>query len=296
MFAYGHGFGDKAFANAETAVSSGEPARMTEDPLSRTMGFHAIVVSTTTPQASRSIVAHEAVHPSQTWARPSAPSSHATVTRGGSPPRVEEVYEDRPLPSTDSACVLPIMTSRVTLPGEFPSGEFLLKGISSQASSAAPFPTDVSAGIEHTSAPTLLLGMRRTEQDEGAHEKTSNQNPVAPREYIEPSDDDPVGAPLKGVYEVETLLDMRETADGTREFLIKWKGWGPSWNNWEPEEHILDRRLLRKFNTKKKRLMEPASLENADDFTMHSKRRCAKQAAVQARVAARNEIEMNDDH
>ena len=88
---------------------------------------------------------------------------------------------------------------------------------------------------------------------------------------------------------------MRETADGKREFLIKWKGWGPSWNNWEPEEHILDRRLLRKFNSKKKRLMEPALSQDADDFTMHSKRRGAKQAAVRARVAARNENEENDD-
>ena len=84
---------------------------------------------------------------------------------------------------------------------------------------------------------------------------------------------------------------MRETADGKREFLIKWKGWGPSWNNWEPEENILDRRLLHKFKKKKKkkRPVEAAPSQDVDNFTMHSKRRCAKQAAVRARVAANAE-------
>ena len=97
------------------------------------------------------------------------------------------------------------------------------------------------------------------------------------------------GSPLKDIYEVEAVLDMRETDDKQREFLIKWRGWGPKWNSWEPEEHILDRRMLRKFN--KKRTVEPgpSPLEDADSVTMHSKRRCARQAAVNARITARME-------
>ena len=86
---------------------------------------------------------------------------------------------------------------------------------------------------------------------------------------------------------------MRETVNGKREFLIKWKGWGPSWNNWEPEENVLDKRMLRKFN-QKKRPVEAASSQNVDDFTMQSKRRCAKQAAVKARMAARKEDDDED--
>ena len=84
---------------------------------------------------------------------------------------------------------------------------------------------------------------------------------------------------------------MRLVKGNRREFLIKWKGWGPKWNNWEPEEHILDRRMITKFDRKRK--ANPASLASpmgdADNFSMRSKRRCAKTAAVKARTAARKE-------
>ncbi len=51
---------------------------------------------------------------------------------------------------------------------------------------------------------------------------------------------------------------------------------------------ILEQLVLRKFS-KKKRPIEAGSLPDAEDFTMKSKRRCAKQAAVKARMAARKE-------
>lgn len=101
--------------------------------------------------------------------------------------------------------------------------------------------------------------------------------------------------PLKDIYEVEAVLDMRITAEGNREFLIKWRGWGPSWNNWEPEQNILDRRLLRRFNTSKKKRKEPSSTEqtaegSTDHIILQSQRRCAKTAAIKARKAAREEM------
>ena len=106
-------------------------------------------------------------------------------------------------------------------------------------------------------------------------------------------DPERAGSPLKDIYEVEALLDVRETDDKKREFLIKWRGWGPKWNNWEPEDHILDRRMLRKFNKKRSAGPGPPPLEDVDSVTMHSKRRCAKRAAVNARMTAR--MESTDD-
>ena len=105
----------------------------------------------------------------------------------------------------------------------------------------------------------------------------------------------PLGAPLQDIYEVETVLAMRQTEIGKREFLIKWKGWGPTWNNWEPEEHIMDRRMLRKFNNKRPAAESASSImDGIGGITVQSKRRCAKQATVRARTAAREENEQHD--
>ncbi|CAI7770301.1 unnamed protein product [Closterium sp. NIES-53] len=44
-------------------------------------------------------------------------------------------------------------------------------------------------------------------------------------------------------YEVERVLLHRDRQRGrktVREFLIKWKGYGPEHNSWEPEEHLTD--------------------------------------------------------
>ena len=97
---------------------------------------------------------------------------------------------------------------------------------------------------------------------------------------------------LPDVYEVDKVLDMRLAEGGKREFLIKWRGWGPKWNNWEPEEHILDRRMISKFDRKRKAGPAPLAspLGDADNFSMQSKRRCAKTAAVKARTTARKEL------
>ena len=130
---------------------------------------------------------------------------------------------------------------------------------------------------------------------EGAHEAGGEPVGVAPVE-IAPEvrcedEDDDCDAPTSDVYEVETVLEMRTTDDARREFLIKWKGWSSKWNSWEPEVHILDKRLLRKFNKKKR---EDSAMDDLDTFNMRSKRRCAKQAAVKARQMGRQEIKEDD--
>ena len=316
IFGYSHGFGDTGrFANPQSGnIPSNVSARMTKEPLPRAMESksHAIVVGTTTPQASGSIVVHEAVPLSQTT-HISTETLQTNFARGSSPPRVEEVHDIQHfreckqisearsfhLPASgDTVHALSSLASPAPFPTGLPPGglssALSSRGQSSEASYRDLFLEDASdapVGLLHPFAQTLSLKMRSDAQEEKA---TPLQKPVVvpqPQKchLLSDSDDDPIGSSLKGIYEVETLLDMRETADGEREFLIKWKGWGTSWNNWEPEHNILDRRLLRKFDKKKKRPVEAASLQGVDDFTVHSKRRCAKQAAVKARVAARNE-------
>ena len=97
----------------------------------------------------------------------------------------------------------------------------------------------------------LLLEMRALEGDD--HPMEAVQGPLTKSVVLledisadvtaDPREDgEGAGSPLKDIYEVEAVLDVRQTDDNKREFLIKWRGWGPKWNNWEPEEHILDRR------------------------------------------------------
>ena len=114
--------------------------------------------------------------------------------------------------------------------------------------------------------------------------------PEAQKEITGEDTSDTIGLPpLLDIYEVEKVLDMRTTADGKREFLIKWTGWGPSWNNWEPENHILDKRLLRKFNKKKREETDPPEQVATTSITIKSKRRCAKAATIKARAVAEAE-------
>uniref|UniRef100_A0AAY4C5E8 Chromo domain-containing protein n=1 Tax=Denticeps clupeoides TaxID=299321 RepID=A0AAY4C5E8_9TELE len=45
------------------------------------------------------------------------------------------------------------------------------------------------------------------------------------------------------VFAVESIIKKR-IRKGHVEYLLKWKGWPPKYSTWEPEEHILDPRLV----------------------------------------------------
>lgn len=48
------------------------------------------------------------------------------------------------------------------------------------------------------------------------------------------------------VYAAERIIRKR-TRKGVVEYYVKWKGWGPKHNTWEPEHNILDNRLIESF-------------------------------------------------
>ncbi|CAH1100752.1 unnamed protein product [Psylliodes chrysocephalus] len=47
-----------------------------------------------------------------------------------------------------------------------------------------------------------------------------------------------------GVYAAERITRKRKRRGGVVEYLVKWKGWSQKHNTWEPEENILDNRLI----------------------------------------------------
>ncbi|XP_077979724.1 uncharacterized protein LOC144435054 [Glandiceps talaboti] len=58
--------------------------------------------------------------------------------------------------------------------------------------------------------------------------------------------------PCQEVYEAERLLKKR-IRKGTVEYLVKWQGWTAKYNTWEPEENILDPKLVEQFIRRCKR-------------------------------------------
>lgn len=53
------------------------------------------------------------------------------------------------------------------------------------------------------------------------------------------------------VFAVESI-EKRRTRKGRFEYLVKWRGWSPKYNTWEPEENILDERLLVAFQNRER--------------------------------------------
>jgi len=51
------------------------------------------------------------------------------------------------------------------------------------------------------------------------------------------------------VFAAERITKKR-LRKGKTEYLVKWKGWGPKYSTWEPEENILDGRLIEAFDKK----------------------------------------------
>ncbi|XP_066521625.1 chromobox protein homolog 7 isoform X2 [Hoplias malabaricus] len=54
------------------------------------------------------------------------------------------------------------------------------------------------------------------------------------------------------VFAVESIIKKR-VRKGNVEYLLKWKGWPPKYSTWEPEEHILDPRLILAYEEKEHR-------------------------------------------
>ncbi|RVE76362.1 hypothetical protein OJAV_G00009570 [Oryzias javanicus] len=53
------------------------------------------------------------------------------------------------------------------------------------------------------------------------------------------------------VFAVESI-EKKRSRKGRVEYLVKWRGWSPRYNTWEPEENILDPRLLDAFQDRER--------------------------------------------
>lgn len=51
-------------------------------------------------------------------------------------------------------------------------------------------------------------------------------------------------------FEVEKIIEVRFKKNGTKEFLIRWKGFSPADDTWEPEKNLNCSELIAKFMQK----------------------------------------------
>lgn len=64
------------------------------------------------------------------------------------------------------------------------------------------------------------------------------------------------------VYAAECILNKR-IRKGKLEYLVKWKGWGPKHNTWEPKLNILDDRLVQEFRDREQKLRLQSPLKKS---------------------------------
>lgn len=61
-----------------------------------------------------------------------------------------------------------------------------------------------------------------------------------------------LGDPEDRVFAAERIIKKRMKSRKT-EYLVKWKGWSQRHNTWEPEENILDQRLIDSFERQQRK-------------------------------------------
>ncbi|XP_064179157.1 chromobox protein homolog 2-like isoform X1 [Anguilla rostrata] len=73
------------------------------------------------------------------------------------------------------------------------------------------------------------------------------------------------------VFDAECILSKRPKK-GKFEYLVKWRGWSSKHNSWEPEENILDPRLLAAFHKRCISLTSDIEQEKEISLSKHGKR------------------------
>jgi len=96
------------------------------------------------------------------------------------------------------------------------------------------------------------------------------------------------------VFAAEAITKKR-LRKGKTEYLVKWKGWSPRYSTWEPEENILDPRLIQQFVLKE----ENKVVEKVETPVQETKKRGRKPKPevkeVRKRAKSVNRFELKED-
>lgn len=81
--------------------------------------------------------------------------------------------------------------------------------------------------------------------------KRATRSSAISKAKVVETEDDKQSDLSDGLYDVETILDKRESQDGLIEYYVKWKNYPNSSNTWEPIDNIFSEKLIREFESKR---------------------------------------------
>ncbi|XP_065843679.1 chromobox protein homolog 2-like [Oscarella lobularis] len=92
------------------------------------------------------------------------------------------------------------------------------------------------------------------------------------------------------VYAAERVIGQR-LRRGRQEFLVKWRGWSYKHNTWEPEENILDSRLLESYKQRAARRKTLSEERNKLNVLQATKRRHTRFRLTRRKGTYRRRVE-----
>ena len=92
------------------------------------------------------------------------------------------------------------------------------------------------------------------------------------------------------VFAAEAITKKR-LRKGKTEYLVKWKGWSPRYSTWEPEENILDPRLIQQFAFKE----ENKVVEKVDTGAKRGRKPKPEVKEIRKRTKSVNRFESKDE-
>ncbi|KAI1297250.1 Chromobox -like protein 8 [Halotydeus destructor] len=101
------------------------------------------------------------------------------------------------------------------------------------------------------------------------------------------------------VFAAECILQRRKSKKkkGEVEYLVKWKGWASKYNTWEPEENILDRRLLDAYERRERELKRKSNQKSKPPprRPLHSVSSTSDQSPLEASTSALNSSSLGEE-
>ena len=115
---------------------------------------------------------------------------------------------------------------------------------------------DVQNAPDAQRAPGILQEVQDAPEDQGSAPATAGTTSTSPeRNRSVPKGSTTPQQEMKGRQEYQLgdqvfaaqAITKKRLRKGMTEYLVKWKGWSPKHSTWEPEENILDPRLIQQF-------------------------------------------------